>query len=85
MIDVHSHILPGVDHGAADMEETIAMLKYAINDGITAFIATPHYHLGRRVASYDQIEKAYSAVLYEVMRWKSNIGSFETNLLCDRE
>lgn len=48
------------------MEETIAMLKYAINDGITAFIATPHYYLGRRVASYDQIEKAYSAVLYEV-------------------
>lgn len=79
MIDVHSHILPGVDDGAADMEETIAMLKYAINDGITAFIATPHYHLGRRVASYDQIEKAYSSVLCEIKKQHLPIKVFLGN------
>ena len=79
MIDVHSHILPGVDDGASDMEETIAMLKYAINDGITAFIATPHYHLGRRVASFEQLEKAYGAVLHEIKKQHLPIQIFLGN------
>lgn len=43
-IDMHCHILPGVDDGAKDIEEMKAMLKIAYNDGIRCMIATPHHH-----------------------------------------
>ncbi len=42
MIDIHTHILPGLDDGASDVEESLAMAKIAINDGIHTVIATPH-------------------------------------------
>lgn len=43
MIDIHCHILPGVDDGAATIEDTIEMAKVAVNEGITTIIATPHH------------------------------------------
>ena len=43
-IDMHCHIVPGVDDGAKDMETALSMLKIAYEDGIRAMIATPHYH-----------------------------------------
>jgi len=42
MIDIHSHILPGMDDGASDIAESLAMAKIALNDGIHTIIATPH-------------------------------------------
>ncbi len=43
MIDIHCHILEGIDDGAEDMDESIAMAKIAFNDGIQHIIATPHF------------------------------------------
>lgn len=43
IIDVHAHILPGVDDGAADWEEARWMLACAYKQGIRTIIATPHY------------------------------------------
>lgn len=43
-IDMHCHILSGVDDGAATMEETEKMLRIAYQEGIRCIIATPHYH-----------------------------------------
>lgn len=42
MIDIHSHILPGLDDGASTMETALSMARIAAEDGITAMIATPH-------------------------------------------
>ncbi|MDD4767922.1 MAG: phosphotransferase [Desulfotomaculaceae bacterium] len=42
MIDIHSHILPGLDDGAATIEEAIAMANCAVADGIKQMVATPH-------------------------------------------
>lgn len=42
--DMHCHILPGIDDGAQDMEETMAALHEAYEQGIRAVIATPHYY-----------------------------------------
>jgi len=42
MIDIHAHILPGVDDGAPDQNTTMQMLEMARHDGITAIVATPH-------------------------------------------
>lgn len=43
-IDIHCHILPGVDDGASNREETGKMLRVAYEEGIRTIIATPHYH-----------------------------------------
>jgi protein-tyrosine phosphatase len=42
MIDIHSHILPGLDDGARDNEEALAMVRMAAEAGTTDIVATPH-------------------------------------------
>ena len=44
MLDLHCHILPGIDDGAASLEESLAMARFCIADGITHITATPHCH-----------------------------------------
>lgn len=41
-IDVHAHVLPGVDDGARNLAETSRLLRFAISQGFGAVIATPH-------------------------------------------
>ncbi|PHD75790.1 tyrosine protein phosphatase [Bacillus sp. AFS043905] len=43
MIDMHCHILPGVDDGSSDMKESLNMAKKAVEAGITHIFATPHH------------------------------------------
>ncbi|MBL3645933.1 tyrosine protein phosphatase [Bacillus sp. RHFB] len=59
MIDIHCHILPGVDDGSADMKESMNMAKKAVEAGITHLFATPH-HLNEKYvnAKRDIIERA---------------------------
>lgn len=47
MLDIHSHILPGLDDGAADWEQSLAMARMAVEDGIEGVVCTPHWILGR--------------------------------------
>jgi protein-tyrosine phosphatase len=42
MVDLHCHILPGLDDGPESMDEAMAMAESAIADGITHVVATPH-------------------------------------------
>ena len=42
MVDLHCHILPGLDDGPDAIEESLAMAESAIEDGITHVVATPH-------------------------------------------
>jgi protein-tyrosine phosphatase len=42
MIDIHCHILHGIDDGSHDLAESLAMARYAYQDGIRHIIATPH-------------------------------------------
>lgn len=42
MIDLHCHILPGIDDGAKDMDETLEMARIATSQGIKNIICTPH-------------------------------------------
>jgi protein-tyrosine phosphatase len=42
MIDIHSHILPGLDDGSKSWDMTFNMCRLAIKDGITHIVATPH-------------------------------------------
>lgn len=42
LIDLHCHLLPGVDDGALDLDDSAAMAARALREGITAVCATPH-------------------------------------------
>jgi protein-tyrosine phosphatase len=42
VIDLHSHVLPGLDDGAATIEEAVAICEAAAADGVTTLAATPH-------------------------------------------
>ena len=42
MIDLHCHLLPGIDDGARDLDDTIAMARAALDGGVQAIVATPH-------------------------------------------
>lgn len=46
MIDLHCHILPGIDDGAKSLEEAVEMCRMAAADGCRAMIATPHQRRG---------------------------------------
>lgn len=50
MIDIHCHILPGIDDGPTDMDESIEMCRMAASDGITVIVATPHFMPGQYTA-----------------------------------
>jgi len=65
MIDLHSHILPGIDDGAADLDESIAMCRMAFRDGIRTIVATPH--IGKFPNTREIIEKK-AEELRRVMR-----------------
>ena len=42
MIDIHNHILYGLDDGAKTLEESIEMCQISFNDGVRIIVATPH-------------------------------------------
>jgi len=46
MIDVHCHILPDIDDGAESLEDALEMGRKAVQDGVTAIVATPHHRDG---------------------------------------
>lgn len=47
MIDMHSHILPGIDDGAKTPGDALALLRAAIKDGVRTQVLTPHIHQGK--------------------------------------
>ncbi|MBQ7051063.1 MAG: hypothetical protein IJN87_10580 [Firmicutes bacterium] len=55
MIDLHSHILPGLDDGSSSLEESLQMARLAVESGIKAVVATPH-------CTYDRTAEVRSAV-----------------------
>jgi protein-tyrosine phosphatase len=46
MIDLHCHILPGIDDGASDLSTSLEMARIALADGITTMACTPHIYPG---------------------------------------
>lgn len=57
MIDIHSHIIPGIDDGSKNMEMTIEMLKHAERCGTKEIIATPHYLMEYGEATITEVKE----------------------------
>lgn len=47
MIDLHCHLIPGIDDGPETLDEAIALAAHAVKSGITYAVVTPHVHIGR--------------------------------------
>lgn len=52
MIDLHCHILPGADDGAASAEESCMMARMAVEGGVTDLVATPHCNVPGMFQNY---------------------------------
>ena len=68
IVDMHCHVLPGVDDGPKRMEDSIAVLREAARQGIDTMIVTPHFHPGRYKVYFDQIRDGLKAVRAELAR-----------------
>jgi protein-tyrosine phosphatase len=55
MIDFHSHLIPGVDDGATDLEQSLAAIRAMRADGVEALITTPHLS-GSLLARPERVE-----------------------------
>lgn len=62
MIEMHIHLLPGIDDGSKSMEETEKMLKIIEEDGINKVIATPHFYRGYYESSHEDVVKLVDKV-----------------------
>jgi protein-tyrosine phosphatase len=56
LIDIHSHILPGIDDGAKTMTDSLTMAQAAVKEGIHTIIATPHHQNGKYINQKQDIQ-----------------------------
>jgi protein-tyrosine phosphatase len=62
VFDLHCHILPGIDDGAKSVDEALALITLAEQQGITHMVATPHIHLGIFDNSIATITEAFDSL-----------------------
>ena len=62
MIDLHCHLLPGIDDGAVDLDTSLEMARIAVADGITLTACTPHIYPGLFENTGDQIKRDVEAL-----------------------
>ncbi len=79
-IDMHSHILPNVDDGAKNIEETRKMLQMAYDDGVREMVATPHFTTGRYYKKNNLLQ-AYELVKEEALKISNDFKIYLGNEL----
>ena len=77
---MHSHIIPGVDDGSVDMEESLQMTKIAYESGVRRLCATPHIREGWRTETVILRQK-----LDELIALKNQLGLTDMELLLGAE
>lgn len=78
MIDLHAHILPGLDDGARSWEESLEMARLAVADGIKVMVATPHLYKSR---SPDQEHVNHKSVILEhLAQFREHLAAAEIPL-----
>lgn len=68
MIDIHAHILPGIDDGPAILDQSLEMARIAVEDGIQTMISTPHCLNGRYLNWRQEILTACEAFNSELRK-----------------
>ena len=73
LVDIHCHIIPEVDDGAASIRETANLLQKEYQDGVTEIILTPHFRRGMFETPQDVIEKQFAKVQRMVQRSRTGM------------
>lgn len=90
MTDLHSHILPGIDDGAQTVEDSLALLREQVAQGVDQIALTPHFNaeritvsefIERRAESFEQLQKAVKAEALPVTLKLGAEVFFSSNLL----
>ena len=88
MIDIHCHVIPGVDDGAGDPEESMRMLRRAAAEGIRGIIATPHFNeqmgselLEKRRSAWAQLNELAAKKKYPLVLYPGNEIYYSENVL----
>src|SRR5690242_3514278 len=68
MIDIHLHILPGVDDGPETTDESLTLARALVREGIHSAIATPHYNDEFPQRSASEIRERVSHLQHELDR-----------------
>jgi protein-tyrosine phosphatase len=68
LIDLHCHILPGIDDGPETIDEAVEMCRIAHADGIRTIVATPHFRPGRYDSSEEAVNVALEGLRSEIAR-----------------
>lgn len=63
--DFHCHVLPGIDDGASDLDESVALIKMQMAQGVKNIVCTPHYRMHQMSVDtfLERRQKAYDAVI----------------------
>lgn len=62
MLDLHTHVLPGLDDGAVDLATGVALCRRLHEQGVTTVVATPHWHSPRFEVEGPAIAQAWEAL-----------------------
>jgi len=76
MIDIHSHILYGIDDGSKSLSMTLEMIKNAEKDGTSKLVATPHYCRGYGETEYCEVKNMLCNLKEIVKKEKINVELF---------
>lgn len=66
MIDLHCHLLPGVDDGPRNLDESMSLARMAVENGIRHMKATPHFLAITRKSTWDRIHEIVDEVRTEL-------------------
>lgn len=73
MVDIHSHIIPGIDDGSKNMEMTLEMLKNVESEGVREIVATPHYLLEYGEATIEEVKEHVNKINAILEKEKINL------------
>lgn len=77
MVDIHSHILFGIDDGPQNIEESIELLKQAISVGYTGIVCSSHYYIGK--FENENYDKNFEILKQKIVEENLNIEIYKGN------
>ena len=81
LVELHCHILPGIDDGARDLDMSMSLMRREVSDGVVGVVFTPHFHYERiTVEKFVELRKAAfrqvaAAVRTEGLRVAGKLGA----------
>ena len=73
MIDIHSHVLFGVDDGAKDVKESLAMIREYIDQGVKSIFCTPHVNSSVTISTREEQKKKFEKLKKETINNSLNL------------